>query len=250
MIFPCSILKPKMNATLPPLRPFPGSKWQAPQCKLIKSSMKQKQRVCPLSPLCLLTLFIFACSNCRHCFASPCHPERDGSFHTPKSEQWCTATCAWRLAWNSTRKESRNTHLFWACVRRCGWRHRHRLSFFWGGGGEVAYLTDPKYLNQKKDQFLQVFPTYEILGWYTSGSNLVDRDQIPHKVCFVWGGNLWGFGHRARPLGISTLWESFSCTHSHIPNFQFTMPTHKYPAFPWKWRPGIFLFWKKLLIFW
>lgn len=103
---------------------------------------------------------------------------------------------------------------------------------FEGGGGEVAYLTDPKYLNQKKDQFLQVFPTYEILGWYTSGSNLVDRDQIPHKVCFVWGGNLWGFGHRARPLGISTLWESFSCTHSHIPNFQFTMPTHKYPAFP------------------
>lgn len=38
-----------MNATLPPLRPFPGSKWQAPQCKLIKSSMKQKQRVCLLS---------------------------------------------------------------------------------------------------------------------------------------------------------------------------------------------------------
>eukprot|EP00668_Euglena_longa_P004421 GGOE01005177.1.p2 GENE.GGOE01005177.1~~GGOE01005177.1.p2 ORF type:complete len:307 (-),score=43.22 GGOE01005177.1:198-1118(-) len=43
-------------------------------------------------------------------------------------------------------------------------------------------VIDPKYLNQKKDQFLQVFPTYEILGWYTSGTNIVDHDQIPHKV--------------------------------------------------------------------
>jgi COP9 signalosome complex subunit 6 len=47
---------------------------------------------------------------------------------------------------------------------------------------EGAVVIDPKYLIQKRDQFLQVFPMYEILGWYTSGSSLSDRDQIPHKA--------------------------------------------------------------------
>lgn len=45
-----------------------------------------------------------------------------------------------------------------------------------------AIVIDTKYLNQKRDQFLQVFPSYEILGWYTSGASLTERDQLPHKA--------------------------------------------------------------------
>jgi|UniRef100_A0A7S4G725 COP9 signalosome complex subunit 6 len=45
-----------------------------------------------------------------------------------------------------------------------------------------AIVIDTKYLIQKRDQFSQVFPTYEILGWYTSGTALSERDQLPHKA--------------------------------------------------------------------
>eukprot|EP01012_Entosiphon_sulcatum_P000428 TRINITY_DN100687_c0_g1_i1.p1 TRINITY_DN100687_c0_g1~~TRINITY_DN100687_c0_g1_i1.p1 ORF type:complete len:295 (-),score=50.98 TRINITY_DN100687_c0_g1_i1:15-878(-) len=43
-------------------------------------------------------------------------------------------------------------------------------------------VIDTKYLNTKKEQFSKVFPNYEILGWYTTGSGLDKNDITVHKA--------------------------------------------------------------------
>lgn len=43
-------------------------------------------------------------------------------------------------------------------------------------------VIDIAYLVSKRDQVLQVFPTYEIMGWYISGRELGDYLQNPQKT--------------------------------------------------------------------
>ncbi|EFA77224.1 Mov34/MPN/PAD-1 family protein [Heterostelium album PN500] len=42
-------------------------------------------------------------------------------------------------------------------------------------------LLDLEYLRKKHEQFKKVFPTYEILGWYATGSKVTQEDLAIHK---------------------------------------------------------------------
>eukprot|EP01059_Diplonema_ambulator_P036225 TRINITY_DN895_c0_g1_i4.p1 TRINITY_DN895_c0_g1~~TRINITY_DN895_c0_g1_i4.p1 ORF type:complete len:310 (+),score=62.99 TRINITY_DN895_c0_g1_i4:34-930(+) len=41
---------------------------------------------------------------------------------------------------------------------------------------------DTKYLEDKKSHYTQVFPTYDLVGWYTTGKALTDGDTSLHKT--------------------------------------------------------------------
>ncbi|GAM25460.1 hypothetical protein SAMD00019534_086350 [Acytostelium subglobosum LB1] len=41
---------------------------------------------------------------------------------------------------------------------------------------------DLEYLRKKSDQFKKVFPTYELLGWYSTGSTVRHEDMAIHKL--------------------------------------------------------------------
>eukprot|EP01065_Artemidia_motanka_P030770 TRINITY_DN36872_c0_g1_i1.p1 TRINITY_DN36872_c0_g1~~TRINITY_DN36872_c0_g1_i1.p1 ORF type:complete len:301 (+),score=88.42 TRINITY_DN36872_c0_g1_i1:90-992(+) len=41
---------------------------------------------------------------------------------------------------------------------------------------------DYGYLDDKKTHYSQVFPNYDLVGWYTTGRALTPQDQVPHQV--------------------------------------------------------------------
>mmetsp|Transcript_40628 Transcript_40628/g.104022 ORF Transcript_40628/g.104022 Transcript_40628/m.104022 type:complete len:307 (-) Transcript_40628:189-1109(-) len=47
-------------------------------------------------------------------------------------------------------------------------------------GGEVRL--DKEFLATKQDQYKKVFPTIDVVGWYSSGSELQDEDMQIHKL--------------------------------------------------------------------
>mmetsp|Transcript_13043 Transcript_13043/g.15199 ORF Transcript_13043/g.15199 Transcript_13043/m.15199 type:complete len:283 (-) Transcript_13043:173-1021(-) len=47
-------------------------------------------------------------------------------------------------------------------------------------------VLDTEHLNTKKNQFSQVFPDYELLGWYATGKDPTEDDMLFHKkICEV-----------------------------------------------------------------
>jgi len=46
---------------------------------------------------------------------------------------------------------------------------------------EGASVVDPTYLNRKKEQLSKVFPTYEFLGWYSTGKEVKQSDIAIQK---------------------------------------------------------------------
>eukprot|EP01062_Namystynia_karyoxenos_P026946 TRINITY_DN20795_c0_g1_i1.p2 TRINITY_DN20795_c0_g1~~TRINITY_DN20795_c0_g1_i1.p2 ORF type:complete len:305 (+),score=101.08 TRINITY_DN20795_c0_g1_i1:81-995(+) len=41
---------------------------------------------------------------------------------------------------------------------------------------------DPVYAEEKKNHYMQVFPTYDLVGWYTTGRGLSQKDLAPHQT--------------------------------------------------------------------
>eukprot|EP01064_Diplonema_japonicum_P000689 TRINITY_DN1044_c0_g10_i2.p1 TRINITY_DN1044_c0_g10~~TRINITY_DN1044_c0_g10_i2.p1 ORF type:complete len:300 (+),score=67.65 TRINITY_DN1044_c0_g10_i2:76-975(+) len=48
--------------------------------------------------------------------------------------------------------------------------------------GQGVVTLDVKYLEDKKNHYMQVFPTYDLVGWYTTGQSLTDADTSLHKT--------------------------------------------------------------------
>jgi len=46
---------------------------------------------------------------------------------------------------------------------------------------EGAIVIDQSYLQKKQEQFKKVFPTYDFLGWYSTGSQVLPTDVAVHK---------------------------------------------------------------------
>jgi len=46
---------------------------------------------------------------------------------------------------------------------------------------EGAIVIDKTYLEKKQEQFKKVFPTYDFLGWYSTGSQVLPSDIAVHK---------------------------------------------------------------------
>jgi len=46
---------------------------------------------------------------------------------------------------------------------------------------EGAIVIDKTYLNKKQEQFKKVFPTYDFLGWYSTGNQVLNSDVNIHK---------------------------------------------------------------------
>jgi len=44
-----------------------------------------------------------------------------------------------------------------------------------------AIVIDKDYLNKKQEQFKKVFPTYDFLGWYSTGNQVQNADTAIHK---------------------------------------------------------------------
>lgn len=47
-------------------------------------------------------------------------------------------------------------------------------------GDEVKI--DLAYAEEKRSHYMQVFPTYDLVGWYTSGRGLTSHDTVPHQT--------------------------------------------------------------------
>lgn len=50
-------------------------------------------------------------------------------------------------------------------------------------------IIDTQYLATKKDQYSKVFPDYEVLGWYSTGSEVQIIDELIHKQIAVFSEN-------------------------------------------------------------
>ncbi|KAJ5075612.1 cop9 signalosome complex subunit 6 [Anaeramoeba ignava] len=54
---------------------------------------------------------------------------------------------------------------------------------------EKQLVIDTTYFVQKREQFSQVFPEYEFLGWYSSGKDIEQNDIVVHQTLLEFNDN-------------------------------------------------------------
>ncbi|GJP82414.1 hypothetical protein CLOP_g12676 [Closterium sp. NIES-67] len=51
-----------------------------------------------------------------------------------------------------------------------------------GGSGEAEIVIDRSFLTTKMEQYKKVFPKYDVLGWYSTGTDVCAADMHVHKA--------------------------------------------------------------------